>query len=278
MSATSKGAESSRPSTSRERGVKIFTYPKIIFLMPTLIAAIVCGIGMEVIRNRTEDPGKTVSAAVAAKPDPATAGADGTPKVIARRFGSTQNFMAVAFLVVFALNLVILSFDFPRFTVIALVTAFAALGFFILWLNVYFALLPPLVRLLDNVYVVANAGFYFAIATIILFNFAIIWATRYLDYWEMLPNELLHNHGPFSDLERYPTAHLKFSKEIPDILEYALLRSGRLVMNVPGQSKSIVLENVLWINSKEDELKRLLSRLDVRITTEQADDSPPGTV
>lgn len=307
MSTTSKDAEGSRNSETRSRGVRIFTYPKVIFLMPTLIAALVCGIGMTVIKNRTIDPGKTANPVVeVAKVEPvtrdtvdvkATQTAEDTvvvkasptskdkttlevteyPKVVSRRFGSTQNFMAISFLVVFALNLIILSFDFPRFTVIALVTAFAALGFFVLWLNVYFELLPPIVRLLDHIYVVANAEFYFGIATIILLNFAVILVTRYLDYWEVLPNELLHNHGPFSDLDRYPTAHLKFSKEIPDILEYALLRSGRLVMNVPGQNKAIVLDNVLWINRKEEELKKLLSRMDVRVTMEQQENSAPGT-
>ena len=45
-----------------------------------------------------------------------------------------------------------------------------------------------------------------------------------------MPNEILHHHGPLSDLERFPTMNLKFDKEIPDVLEYALLGSGRLVL------------------------------------------------
>ncbi len=69
--------------------------------------------------------------------------------------------------------------------------------------------------------------------------------TRFLDYWEILPNEILHHHGPLSDLERYPTMNLKFDKEIPDVLEWLLLGSGRLVLHVPNVSKAIVLDNVL---------------------------------
>lgn len=289
------------PAPTGHQGVKIFTYPKVIFLIPTLVTAIACGIGMMVIRDQTRDPyellaqpSATTAAAEPAKVVVAKPGATPTPEAaktevaeagdadaskpapkaapappVAHRFGSPQNILAMVFLTVFALNLLTMALDFPRFTVIALVLLCAALGFFVLWLNVYFELLPPLVRVLETVYAVANAAFYFLFATIILLIMAIIWATRYLDYWEILPNEILHNHGPFSDLERYPTFNLKFDKEIPDILEYALLRSGRLVLHVPGQSKAIVLDNVLWINHKEEELKKLMSRMEVRVTTDQ---------
>jgi hypothetical protein len=258
------------PASVEHKGIRIFTYPKIIFLVPTLIAALVCGIGMTIIHDETRDPRAIAPAATRAEVEARKDAAGATVETVAvRRFSSTQNILGLVFLMVFGLNLLIMSIDFPRFTVIALVLAIAALGFFILWLNVYFELLPPLVRALESVYTVANAGFYFVLAGVITVNFGIILVTRYLDYWEVLPNEILHNHGPFSDLERFPTFNLKFDKEIPDILEYALLRSGRLVLHIPGQSKAIVLDNVLWINHKEDELKRLMSRMEVRVTTDQ---------
>jgi hypothetical protein len=70
-------------------------------------------------------------------------------------------------------------------------------------------------------------------------------------------------------MERFPTANLKFDKEIPDILEYALLRSGRLILHVANERKAIVLDNVLWIDHKEEVLKKLMSRMEVRITTDR---------
>ena len=276
------------PSASH-KGVRIFTYPKIIFILPTMVAALICGIGMMIFSDNTADPtrsrmvdkktGQAVGEPLPAPADPAAnkgAKADGkaAPAVAARRFSSPQNVLGMIFLFVFAINLVIMAIDFPRFTVIALILSAAAAGFFILWLNVYFDLLPPLIRFLESFYAVANAGFYFGFALILFLTFAIIWTTRYLDYWEILPNEILHNHGPFSDLERYPTFNLKFDKEIPDILEYALLRSGRLVLHVQNERKSIVLDNVLWIDHKETALKKLLSRMDVRITTDQEASEP----
>jgi len=99
--------------------------------------------------------------------------------------------------------------------------------------------------------------------------FAIIYVTRWLDYWEVLPNEILHHHGPLSDLERYPTMNLKFDKEIPDVLEWILLGAGRLVLHVPNVSKALVLDNVLFISAKEQALKQVMSRLEVRVTTDQ---------
>ncbi len=63
--------------------------------------------------------------------------------------------------------------------------------------------------------------------------------------------------------------NLKFDKEIPDVLEFAMLGSGRLVLHVPNVNKALVLENVIFINNKERALKKVMSRLDVRITTDQ---------
>ena len=50
--------------------------------------------------------------------------------------------------------------------------------------------------------------------------------------------------------------NLKFDKEIPDVLEWALLGAGRLVLHVPNVSKALVLDNVLFINRKEEALKK----------------------
>jgi hypothetical protein len=116
---------------------------------------------------------------------------------------------------------------------------------------------------------VANKGFYIMVFVTLTLVFTVIYITRWLDYWEVLPNEILHHHGPLSDLERYPTMNLKFDKEIPDVLEWALLGAGRLVLHVPNVAKALVLDNVLFISAKEKALKNVMSRLEVRVTTDQ---------
>ena len=130
-------------------------------------------------------------------------------------------------------------------------------------------LLKPIHAIFSSIYAVANRGFYLMVFVTLFIVFAIIYVTRWLDYWEVLPNEILHHHGPLSDLERYPTMNLKFDKEIPDVLEWLMLGSGRLVLHVPNVSKALVLDNVLFITAKEQALKKVMSRLDVRVTTDQ---------
>jgi hypothetical protein len=245
-------------------GVRIFTYPKVIFIFPTMIAAFICCVGMILVRDNTLDPTKPHAVASA----PATPGAPSNAAQ-ARRFGTTQNILSMFFLAVFAFNLVVMAIDFPRFTLIAVILLAMALAFFFLWLNVYFDLIPPIVRFLENIYAAANAQFYFLFGFVILCMFGMIYLTRWLDYWEVLPNEVLHHHGPLSDLERYPTMNMKLDKEIPDVLEYLFLGAGRLILHPQGEQKSIVLDNVLFINQKEAELKKLMSRLEVRVTTDQ---------
>ena len=65
------------------------------------------------------------------------------------------------------------------------------------------------------------------------------------------------------------TTKYEVDKEIPDVLEWMMLGSGRLVLHVPHVSKALVLDNVLFISGKEAALKKVMSRLDVRVTTDQ---------
>ena len=47
MDSDSKAPAATNPtSLQREKGIKIFMYPKIVFLFPTLITSLTCWIGM----------------------------------------------------------------------------------------------------------------------------------------------------------------------------------------------------------------------------------------
>jgi hypothetical protein len=262
----------------RDKGIRIFTYPKTIFIFPTMVIAVICGIAMTMLHNKTGDPvmerakaqtAAQVSAADAAPAPPAKATSG--PAARRERFRSPQNLIGILFLGILGFNLVIMALDFPRFTIVGLGLLVLLISFILLWIGAYFQveLLRPAQELFGSIYVVANAEFYFMVALILFLLFIVIYATRYLDYWEILPNEILHHHGPLSDLERYPTMNLKFDKEIPDVLEFLLLGAGRLVLHVTEERKALVLDNVLFISAKEEALKKLMSRLEVRVTTDK---------
>ena len=256
----------------RDHGIKIFTYPKLIFIFPTMVTALLCGVGMTLIGDRTLDPSKapTVVKAKAGQPNPA-ATTETVRLAPHERFNTPQNLLGVLFLGIFAFNLLIMGIDFPRFSIIAILLVVLLATFILLWIGAYFDydLMNPTRWLQGKIYTVANAEFYYMAALIIAVNFGIIYLTRWLDYWEILPNEILHHHGPLSDLERLPTLNLKFDKEIPDVFEFLLLGAGRLVLHVTEERRAIVLDNVLFINHKEEKLKKLMSRLEVRVTTDQ---------
>jgi len=249
-------------------------WPKVIYIFPSAIVALICAVGMFSLQNKTYDPSKTEPGVVVTE--------NGTPESVAavqdkaahmtkqERFRTPQNLLGVLFLTVLAFNLIVMALDFPRFELVGVILAVLFTIFFLLWVGAYFEvdIMKPINKVLEQTYMFANAGFYFLYFLMVLGVLAVVYVTRWLDYWEILPNEILHHHGPLSDLERFPTLNLKFDKEIPDVLEFWMLGAGRLVLHVPNVDRAIIMENVLFINAKEEGLKKLMSRLNVRISSE----------
>lgn len=275
MSTDAKGPASVPPTLkNRDKGIRIFTWPKVIYIFPSAIVALICAIGMWSLKDKEYDP--THPTGVVAKA-PATSAADGSAAVDAtgmtkrERFTTPQNLLGVLFLTVLGFNLLVMALDFPRFELVGVILMVLFLLFFVLWLGAFFQfdLMKPIDALFSSIYAFANAGFYLVYFLVVFSLLVVVYITRWLDYWEVLPNEILHHHGPLSDLGRYPTMNLKFDKEIPDVLEYTMLGAGRLVLHIPNVEKALVLDNVLFINSKEEALKKLMSRLEVRVTTDQ---------
>lgn len=285
-----KPAPTTDADASRPRGVKIFTYPKVIYMYPSGIMALICGFAMLFMETdpkaieakearqaaaaaATAEPAKVESEApkaeAAAEPtkaaEPTQAEVTAAPKK-KTNFSRLQNIFAVLFLGTLGVNMVIMALDFPRF-------GFVTIGLLVICIGLLlFALVEAgldvsgfFTIIFGGLYLTANHTFYFVYAAMYAIVLGLIWVTRYLDYWEIRPNEILHHHGPLSDLERFPTINLRFDKEIPDIFEFMLAGAGRLVLNVQGESKSYVLENVPRINKVEAALKDLMGRLKVTV-------------
>src|SRR5882757_6822242 len=117
MSAADQKAAASADPHATARGpkpIRIFTYPKIVFIFPTLVMSIICYIGMHWIGNETVRPSRR-STVAEQQQEKAVADVKVIPN--APDFKSPQNVLALSFLIVFAFNVLIMSFDFPRFTV-----------------------------------------------------------------------------------------------------------------------------------------------------------------
>lgn len=227
----------SKPSDAPATKIYLVSYPKVVFLYPTFLAAIVCGIYMAIAGKEAER--------------------------------ADVHILALVFLAIFAINLVVLSFDFPRTTSLTLFFFFAAVAMG-LWLLFFYKpdLLGSVSRILGSLRPMANATFYFLVAAFLGLIFFGVFVSVKFDYWEVRPNELLHHHGILSDLERFSAPNLRIDKEINDVFEYLLLRAGRLILHPSNERRAIVLENVFFINYKEREITRMLGALQVQLRTD----------
>jgi hypothetical protein len=170
------------------------------------------------------------------------------------------------FLGILAINLAIITFDFPRATSLTMFFLVAALvmgGVLLVTFNP--ELVPTVAKIVLSVRPLANATFFIVFASVMAVIYAIVFVSVRFDYWEVRPNELLHHHGVLSDLKRYSAPNLRVDKEINDIFEYILLRSGRLILQPSSERRAIILENVPFISAKEKSITAMLGALQVQV-------------
>lgn len=168
------------------------------------------------------------------------------------------------FFTVFAINIMIFAWDFSRagFVTVVLVAVIGILATVVVEMKWNF--LGAVHDLLAGIEVRAHPHVFLVFAAIFGIMLALAFASSRLDYWEVRPNEILHITGFVGNVERFPAPNLRFRKEIPDVFEYALLRSGTLVLE-PAQGERHPLPNVLNVNSVERRIEALLSTVDVTI-------------
>lgn len=225
-----------KPSEKREESIFLYSYPKLIFLYPSLLMSFATAVYLS-FSSAPLDAGNRMAV-----------------------------MMNALFLVIFGVNLVVLAFDFPRTTSLTLFFCFVAivLGFVLLF-TLKPDMLPFLTDLLHRFKPLANATFYWTFTLVLGSIFAVSFVTLSFDYWEVRPNELLHHHGFLSNLERFSSPNLRIDKEINDLFEYVLLHSGRLILQPSNERRAIILDNVPFIKEKERRLTQMLGALKVDI-------------
>lgn len=229
--ATNSQKESTKP-------IILVSYPKIVMLYPTYIAAFIAG--MVSLFLTMESPHNRV--------------------------------VGIVFLVILGVNMVVLSFDFPRTTSLNLFFVFLVLIMGTVLTSIYVPnLIPALTRIMNLVDPKANSTFYFGFVAMLSLLYIAMMVNIRFDYWEVRPNELLHHHGVLSNLERYSAPNMRISKEIDDVFEYVLLGSGRLIIHPSNEPRAFVLDNVLGINKKEIAITKMLGALQVQLRDEKTE-------
>ena len=156
-------------------------------------------------------------------------------------------------MVVFLLNLLVFSFDFSRIWSIVIVFAVALVVVLVFWLD----LTGYMGRVLGKVHIEANSAFYGFMSGGLGLLLLIVFINSRFHYYEINAREILHHHGYLGDVQRWSTEGLEMNKEIPDISEYLLLRSGRLIFNPMTSRKAVVIDNVTSVNRIEKAVKDL---------------------
>jgi len=232
---------SAAPTTGHDEPTSVIvrSYPKVVYLYLTWIASLVCGILQ-----------------------PADMGGDSaaTASDMAGNIAMTT-LLGRLWLAIFVFNILVIAFEFSRIRSVAI--SFFVIAF--VFAGMQFGFLKGFGQFLGGLDLRMNKGFYYSIAAVFSIIYLLVFINTRFSYWEIQPNEILHHHGFLGDVRRYPTRGLHMQKEISDVLEYALLRAGTLVLQPPGESRPIVLDNVISLNRVEDKIQRILGTLKVRI-------------
>ncbi len=242
--------------------VKIRSYPKVIFFWPSALLALIWGI-------------------VSFFPDhfPMVLYLSTLPNY-SEIILNFNNLLAWIFVITLAFNLFVVAFDFPSYKILLIFVAIIALVFILMFVQVIlivngisFSVLT-LVFFFLNIYLPLPTAFYFVYAAIFGAIFGIIWLGRRWEYIEITRNYYIKRMGLFQGGEessRMTSVNLQFKKDIQDVFEYLLLRSGELTI-IPAQGKDVIfLPNVLNINKVEQKLNRILGKM--AVDTELADTS-----
>ena len=169
------------------------------------------------------------------------------------------------FMVVLLLNLLVFSFDFSRIKSITIVVGVIATVLLVLWLDSKWDLTSFLGRVFGSIDIQMNTAFYGFLSAGMGFLLLLVFVNTRFNYYEVNAREILHHHGYLGDIQRWSTEGLEMNKEIYDVVEYILMRSGRLIFQPATSKKAIVLDNVANVNRIEKSVNDLLSVVAVRL-------------
>lgn len=171
-------------------------------------------------------------------------------------------------IVIFFFNLLVHTFDFGRTNFIATI-AVMGIGFLGLWvwdLQSEIEVYGKIYSFFGDQQLNMHPNFYAMMAAVLAVLMLMAFITTRFNYWVLAPNQLTHKHGILGDERHYATINMGVEKEIPDIFEFLLFGSGRLIFK-PGmgqdQHKSLVVDNVFRVNRLEKKVREFLGVIKV---------------
>jgi hypothetical protein len=164
---------------------------------------------------------------------------------------------------VFFINLLAVAFDFSsvKLVVIALIIVICIL-------LVFFLVVPLTLTMVWEEFqnfqfnIGMTVEFYMIMSIILGIVIASAFIGVRFDYWRLERNEIYHRTGIFVKAERYPTRGLRIKKEIPDLIEYFLLRAGTITL-LYGENNVAHLSTIVNISKKSNKIDKLLSEMEV---------------
>ncbi|KAA3606810.1 MAG: hypothetical protein DWQ01_17490 [Planctomycetota bacterium] len=207
--------------------VVVRPYPKVVFFYLTWIASFVCGL---VTSLGTSDPAIAEGARL------------GDPLI-------GQIWMGIFFF-----NLLVISFDFNEERSLAMLFGGVAAVLALL----YFGVLGAVGEWVASIHPLMNDAFYWMIFVGFSIVYLFVWLRTRFDYWVFRPNEVVHHYGVFPKMKRYSTEHMRWVKEIPDLMERVLMGSGRIIISTPHESHPVVIEHVLRIGTVDDQIASIM--------------------
>lgn len=201
---------------NRRLSVKVRSLPKVIFFYPVWLFSLVCALVMA---------------------------AD-----------ATADWPGATWMVVFAINLFVVAFDFTeeRTVIFTLGAVAVVLGL------VLAGALTDVMGFLSGLKPHMDATFYWIIFVIFSVIFFIAFVGSRLDYWEIQPNEIVHRYGVFRRMKRFSTESLRWDKVIPDVMERLMLGTGTIIMTTPYEKHPIIIEHVMRIGRIDDQIAHVL--------------------
>jgi hypothetical protein len=179
-----------------------------------------------------------------------------------RTVGGESHVAGSIFLVVFLINIMVISFDFPGIKALAFFLGIIATVLLLLYLNSLKPdLLPFIGKILKAVHakLSASPAFYWLISAILfIMIFGGVLVNWLWNRWTVEPGQLFHRHGILGELTKYPVIDLQLDKKIEDVFEYALLLSGTLTFKPNPSTPPITLTNVPRINAKEEKIQTII--------------------